>query len=163
MTEKTYPPLHITTYWADLTDHLIELVDLVPEGKMGWSPSPELWNFRGLFLHIAGARHHWLQNAAHDGEASPDIVRQGQTNEGLKSVLRESWERMLRFMSDKQRLDALYRPPPGDPNYVDPDAFTGHFIMYHRLVHDVHHQADILKHFEQLGVVLPEDRRRRPL
>lgn len=47
MAIKTYPPLDITTYWADLTDHLIELVDLVPDGKMNWSPSPEVWNFRG--------------------------------------------------------------------------------------------------------------------
>lgn len=163
MAASTYPPLNITAHWADLNDHLIELVDLVPEGKMNWSPAPEVWNFRGLFLHIAGARHHWLQNAVHDGEQSPDIVRQGQTNDGLKTVLRDSWERMQRLLSDPKVLNALYRPPPGDPTYLDPNTFDGHFIAYHRLLHDVHHQADILHHFELLGVKLPEGRRRRPL
>ena len=163
MAAASYPPLDLTRSWSDLTQHLIELVDVVPEGKMNWSPSPEVWNFRGLFLHIAGARHHWLQNAVHDGEQSPDIVRQGQTADGLKTVLRESWERMLRFLSDADKLNKRYRPPPGDPNYVDPGPFDGHFIAYHRLLHDVHHRADILRHFELLGVALPEDRRRRPL
>ena len=159
----TYPPLAITSFWSAITDHLIELVDLVPAGKMDWSPTTEVWNFRGYFIHIAGARHHWLQHAIRDGETSPDIVRQGQTNDGLKTVLRESWERMQRFLSRAELLDVLYHPPPGDPNYVDPEAFSGHFIAYHRLVHDAHHQGDILRHFELLGVALPEDRRRRPL
>jgi uncharacterized damage-inducible protein DinB len=163
MNAEDRPLLRITEYWQDLTQHLIELVDLVPEGRMNWSPSPEVWNFRGLFLHIAGARHHWLQNAVQDGEESPDIVRRGQTPEGLKDVLRESWERMLRFLSDADTLNKQYVPPPGDPQYVDPATFDGHFIAYHRLVHDVHHQGDILRHFELLGVALPEDRRRRPL
>jgi uncharacterized damage-inducible protein DinB len=159
----TYPPLHITEYWSDLTEHLIELVDLVPEGKMNWSPAPEVWNFRGYFLHIAAARHHWLENAVRDGEGWPDIYRQGQTNEGLKTVLRESWERTLRFLSDSAALNAHYSPPPDDPGYLDPETFDGHFIAYHRLVHDVHHQGDILRHFDLLGVELPAARRRRPL
>jgi len=163
MTATSYPPLNVTQYWADLTDHLVELVDLVPEGKMNWSPSPDVWNFRGYFLHIAAARYHWLENAIHDGEGWPDYLQQGQTNEGLKTVLRESWERTLRFLSDRGKLDAQYWPPEGDPGYLDPDTFDGHFIAYHRLVHDVHHQGDILRHFELLGVQLPDDRRRRPL
>ena len=163
MAAISYPPLNVTAYWSDLTEHLIELVDLVPPDRMNWSPSPEVWNFRGYFLHIAGARHHWLQNAVGDGEQSPDIVRQGQTTDGLKSVLRESWQRMLRFLSNTTMLDARYSPPAGDPAHLDPDTFDGHFIAYHRLLHDVHHQSDILRHFELLGVGLPDDRRRRPL
>ena len=158
----TYPPLNVTQYWADLTDHLVELVDLVPEDKMNWSPAPEVWNFRGYFLHIAGARHHWLENSIHDGEGVPNFVMEGQTNDGLKSVLRESWERMLRFLSDPAKLNTRYAPPPGEQFYVDPDDFTGHFIAYHRLLHDFDHQGDILRHFDLLGVTLPEERRRRP-
>jgi hypothetical protein len=54
-------------------------------------------------------------------------------------------------------------PPPHDPNYLDPPQFTGHYIAYHRLVHDVHHRADLLASLATLGVELAPARRRRPL
>lgn len=163
MSETAYPRLDVTPHWADLNQHLIETIDVIPEEKLDWSPDPGEWNFRGIYLHIAGARLHWLANAVHDGEPLPDIVRQGQTAEGLKAVLRDSWERTLHFLSDERKLDASYSPPPFDPGYLDPETFDGHFIAYHRLLHDVHHRATILHYLNLLGIELPEDRRRRPL
>ena len=163
MSKHSYVPLDIGEFWADLTDHLCELVDTVPEGKMDWSPTPEMWNFRGLFVHIVAARHHWLAVAVRDGEETPDYAAGGQTNQDLKEQLRLSWERMARFISDPQRLSARYMPPPDDPVYLDPAEFNGHYIAYHRLLHDVHHRADIIGYLTQLGVQLPPERRRRPL
>jgi|CXWL01.1.fsa_nt_gi uncharacterized damage-inducible protein DinB len=158
------PPLHITSNWATLTDHLIEIVDAIPDDKMNWSPSQAQWNFRGTFLHIAGARHHWLANVIHDGEATPDLFGQGQTKDGLKEQLRLSWERLERFLRSPSRLVAVYEPPTGaqEPDYYgDPLKFDGHFIAYHRLVHDIHHRADLLQYLTILRIELP--RRRRPL
>lgn len=168
MAPPTYPPLNITAHWAAVSDHLIELVDAIPDDKLDWSPTPEQWNFRGLFVHIAGARHHWLANAVHDREDTPDLIAGCQTKEGLKEQLRLSWERLERFLSDAEKLAAVYEPPDGDPEYLDPALFDGHFIAYHRLVHDIHHRADIMQRLALLGIEIsgtevPAGRRRRPL
>ncbi len=169
MAEPTYPPLQITKHWADLTDHLIEIVEAIPEDKLNWSPSPELWNFKGILFHIMGARHGWLADTIRDGEGMPDYIHLGQTKEGLKEQLRLSWERMARFLSDPKKLDAVYEPPSGpapippyDRTYLDPPVFNGYWIAYHRMVHDIQHRGDILGYLEQLGIELPPDRRRRP-
>jgi hypothetical protein len=55
MTEYA-PRINITPTWARFNDELIRLVDYVPDDKINWSPKPELWNFRGILLHIAATR-----------------------------------------------------------------------------------------------------------
>jgi uncharacterized damage-inducible protein DinB len=164
MNEASPPPIHITEHWATLTDHLVEIVDAIPDDRMNWSPSPAHWNYRGVLLHIASARHHWLANVIRDGETTPDLLRQGQTRDGLKEQLRLSWEPLARFLSSPAKLAAMYQPPTGDsePDYYgDPPRFDGHFIAYHRLVHDVHHRAELLNYLAISGLEPP--RRRRPL
>ena len=163
MAASTYPSLNITPHWADLNDHLIELVDLIPDGKMDWSPSPEQWNFRGILLHTVGGRLGWLANTVGDGEPMPDYMKKGQTTDGLKELLRESWERMARFLSDPQKLDAAYQHPTGELNYLDPPTTDGHYIAYHRFVHDVEHRGDVMRLLAQLGIDAIKERRRRPL
>ena len=159
----TYPPLAITPHWNDLNDHLIEVVDLIPEGKLDWSPSPEIWNFRGTLLHTVGGRLGWLANTVKDGEPMPDYMARGQSTEGIKELLRESWQRLERFLFDREKLDAVYEHPTGDWGYVDPPITDGHYIAYHRFVHDVEHRGDILHLLTQLGVDPLRDHRRRPL
>lgn len=161
---QVFAPVDAGPHWARLNDHLIELIDAIPEGQLDWSPTPEQWNFRGILLHIAGARHHWLANAVRDGEDTPDMMAGGKTVDGLKEQLRLSWERLARFLSDPEKLAAVYEPAPFDPRYADePDVFDGHYIAYHRLVHDAHHRADLMHHLTLLGIQPPEERRRRPL
>jgi uncharacterized damage-inducible protein DinB len=160
----TFAAVNVGPHWARLNDHLIELVNCIPDDKLEWSPRPEQWNARGMLLHIVGARHHWLENAVHDGEETPDILAGGKTKDGVQEQLRLSWERLARFLSDSAKLAALYEPAPFDPRYADePDVFDGHYIAYHRLVHDAHHRADLIHLLGAAGVALPEERRRRPL
>jgi uncharacterized damage-inducible protein DinB len=66
------PALAITPFWAGLNEQLIDLVDLLSDETLDWRPTPEVWSCRELFLHIAGARHHWLSAVVGDGEAVPD-------------------------------------------------------------------------------------------
>ena len=158
------PALAITPFWAGLNEQLIDLVDLLSDETLDWRPTPEVWSCRELFLHIAGARHHWLSAVIDDGEAVPDPEGTDATREQVKHHLAGSWERMERFLRDPEKLAASYRPPDDDPVYWgDPADFTGHYIAFHRLVHDVHHRADILHRLDALGIDLPADRRPRPL
>ena len=100
----TSPALDITKYWVPLNEQLISLVDLIPDEQMDWSPKPELHNFRGILIHISNARDNWLGYTVQDGETPPDVLREGQTREGLKEQLRRSWARMERFLSDERKL-----------------------------------------------------------
>ncbi len=145
----TFPPLDITPVWLRLNEQLITLVDIIPDGQMNWSPKPELWNFRGILIHISNARHNWLNGVVNDGEPTPDVLREGQTKGGLKEQLRASWGRMERFLSGTDKLAAVYEGDhPDEVHY----RLTGHWIAYHLLEHDIHHRADIFHYLAALGI-----------
>lgn len=152
MTAPTYPPLDITTHWSRLNDELIRLVDYVPDDKLDWSPKRELWNFRGILIHIPTARYNWLARDIKDGEPTPDVLREAQTKDGMRRHLRSSWERLQRFLSDQRKLDAVYEGI-GDG---EAHSFTGHWLAFHGIEHDVHHRADILHYLALLGIEHPE-------
>jgi len=147
-----YPPLDITQYWSSLNEHLLQLVDVIPDDQMNWSPKRELWNFRGILLHVAAGRHGWLANTVKDGAATPDVLRLGQTRDGMKEQLGLSWARLERFLSDPAKLAATYE---GD-YYGERYSLAGHWIAYHLLEHDVHHRADIFHYLALLGIEHPQ-------
>jgi uncharacterized damage-inducible protein DinB len=160
-----YPPLDITAYWLDANEHLVELAGAVPADKWNWSPEPRFWNFRGIFLHIIGARYF----VAADDEI-PDFWRLGQTTAGVQEQLRLSWARLSKFLESREALDGpdpREGAPPSEffsgPEYNDPANKNGHYVAWHRLVHDIHHRADILHYLDILGVDLSGIPRRRPL
>jgi hypothetical protein len=159
-----YPPLDITQHWADANEHLIDLAAAVPADKWNWSPEPRMWNFRGIFLHIIGARY------TTKDEDIPDFWRGGQTTEGVQHHLRMSWDRLAVFLANPDALaapDSRYSGPPSEffsgPEYHDPKRPDGHYLAWHRMVHDIHHRADVLHYLDILQVDLSHIPRRRPL
>ncbi len=153
MADTTYPPLEITPIWARVNDELIELLDLIPDDKIDWSPRPELWNFKGLFLHCCIGRHGMMQAIVNDGQQSPDILGGGQTKDGLREQLRLSWQRMDPFLRDSIALGREYELtfPGGESG-----RYTGHWLAFGQLEHDIHHRADILHYMRELGIEHPE-------
>ena len=55
MMSRTGASLDIVPHWGRMNDSIIPLVDYVPDDKLDWSPKPELWNLRGILVHIATA------------------------------------------------------------------------------------------------------------
>jgi uncharacterized damage-inducible protein DinB len=163
LSDQTYAPLAIGRFWADLNNHLMELVELIPHAQLDQTPRAGEWSCRELIVHIAAARYHWMTYAVKDGGVTPPSLYDATTSDDLRQHLRNSWQRLARFISNPAKLDALYAPPPHDPSYADPVRFTGHYIAYHRLAHDIHHRAGLLDRLTELGLALPESRRRRPL
>ena len=153
MSSAAHPPIEVTPIWARLNDELIRLVDYIPDDKLEWSPKPELWNLRGILLHVCMARHNWLGNTIKDGEQPPDVLRDGQTREGMKEQLSLSWQRLGHFLSDAAKVSAEYTglDPRGQPYRL-----SGHWIAYHLLEHDIHHRADIFHYLALLGIEHPE-------
>ena len=147
----TYPPLDIVGEWPKLNEQLVALVDIFPEDKLDWNPKPELWNFKGILLHVCMVRHNWLVNRVKDGEQTPDTLHEGQTKEGMKEQLRLSWQRLERFVRDPARLAATYAV-----EYKDWEMVTGHWIAFHLLEHDIHHRADVFHYLALLGVEHPD-------
>jgi uncharacterized damage-inducible protein DinB len=148
----TYQPLEIAEYWGRLNDGIIRLVDYIPDDKINWSPKPELWNFKGTLIHICTARHGWLERDVKDGAGTPNVIVEAQTKDGIQRHLRMSWDRLERFLSNKEQLGATYE---ADPEHRYP-SFNGHWIAYHLLEHDIHHRADIFHYLALLGIEHPD-------
>ena len=147
MSSKQYGTLDIGAHWGRLNEAIAGLVDYVPDDKLDWSPREDLFNFRGIFLHISLARHNWLADTVRDGEQTPDVLRDGQTPEGMKEQLRLSWRRLERFLADPAKLAAKYQ---------EDTEVNGHWIAFHLLEHDVHHRADVLHYLASLEIEHPE-------
>lgn len=143
-----YAPLEITRYWERLHDSIIALADRVPDDKWNWTPGPGEWSFRGVFLHIAGSRHHWMASSIRDGQPTPDFIRLGQTLDGLKEQLAASWKRQQRLLADAEALRSTY----ANADDAEPREGDGYWVAFRRLEHDILHRAQLLRYFEALNV-----------
>jgi uncharacterized damage-inducible protein DinB len=148
MPESPSPRVDITPTWAHLNEGLIHLVDYVPDDKINWSPKPELWNFRGILLHIAATRDGWLGRDVKDGVEAPDVWRTVRSKAEIQAAYRRTWERLESFLRDEAKLDATYTHERGETT-------TGHWIAFHLLEHDIHHRADIFHYLALLSIETP--------
>jgi uncharacterized damage-inducible protein DinB len=138
----------VVPVWARFNEKLIRLVDYVPEDQMNWSPKPELWNFRGILLHIAAAREGWLGGLVKLEGEPIDVWGAVRTKEQIKDAYAHTWKRVERFLGDASKLDASYDD--------DGTPVTGHWIAFHLLEHDIHHRADIFHYLALLGIETPD-------
>ncbi len=145
---KYFPRIDITPTWARFNNELIRLVDYVPDDQLNWSPKPELWNFRGILLHIAAARDGWLGRDVKDGVEAPDVWRTVRTKAEIQAAFRRTWERLESFLGDQHKLDATYTE--------EGQTLSGHWIAFHLLEHDIHHRADIFHYLALLGIETPD-------
>ena len=155
MSETTFATVDIAAQWGRLNDSIIELVDIIPDDKLDWSPREELWNFRGILAHTAFVRHNWLGNIVKDGEPFEDseLFAAIATKAGIKQALRDSWARTERFLSQQANVDEAYA---GYDDVEGEKSLTGHWIAFHLLEHDIHHRADIFHYLALLGMEHPQ-------
>ena len=142
-----FPALDIVQHWGRVNDELIALVDLVPDERIEWSPKPELWNFRGILLHIAASRDYWMGTIIQDGDPPANVYETTRSKPEIQREYRRTWARVQRFLSDPTKLAATYQE----------DALvSGHWIAFHVLEHDIHHRADVFHYLALLGIEHPE-------
>ena len=152
MSETSFPPLDITAQWGRLNDSIVTLVDYVPDDKLDWSPQTDLWNFRGILLHMIVVRDNWLEHTVQDGETTPDVLAMARSKEELQRELARTWERVQRFLSDPKQLNATYVLKRDEKE----ESYSGHWIAFHLLEHDIHHRADIFHYLALLGIEHPD-------
>lgn len=146
MGNETHPRLDISPHWASVQADLVRIVDLVPEGKIDWSPKEGLWNFRGILIHVSDARDQWLASRVVDGDPYPNIWTTARTKDDLKREMVRTYERLERFLANQSQLDAMYER---DEEYGSRD---GHWIAFHLLEHDIHHRAELMQRLAMLDV-----------
>ncbi|MEX0750575.1 MAG: DinB family protein [Dehalococcoidia bacterium] len=147
MQKPNVPPLAITPYWASVQDDLLRIVDLMPAGKMNWTPSDELWNSRGILIHVSDARDSWMAGDVKDGDPYPNIWTTARTRDDLKRELVRTFDRVQRFLANQAQLDKRYTP--AEPAYPPRD---GHWIAFHLLEHDIHHRTELMQRLALMGV-----------
>jgi uncharacterized damage-inducible protein DinB len=148
MTSQPFAALDIVPFWGRMNDTMIQLVDYIPDDKLNWSPKPELWNFKGILIHISGVRHGWITGARSGEPQWQEIIREAQTKEGIQTHLQLSWESLAGFLASPEKLAAIY---DGETTKV-----TGHWIAFHLLEHDIHHRSDIFHYLALLGIEHPD-------
>ena len=144
----TYPPLDVTPIWERVNDDMIEIVDLFGDENINWSPTPERWNARGILLHCVIGRFGISGAVIQDAKPNPEILKEGQTTEGLKSQLRASWQRLAEFVGNEKLLAGEYDVP-----YRDKTAkLSGHWLAFGLLEHDIHHRGELVGLLDLLGI-----------
>jgi len=147
--QQAFARLDIVPIWARFNDELIRLVDYVPDDKMNWSPKQELWNFRGILLHIAATRYGWMSVDRADGSRlARDVWQKLRSKTDIQEAYRRSWDCVVPFLRDDAKLAATYDDGG--------NAVSGHWIAFHLLEHDIHHRADIFHYLALLGIETPD-------
>jgi len=145
MADTTLPPLNIALHWQSVQDDLLRIVDLIPDGKLNWSPAPNLWNSQGILIHISDARDQWMTRDVKDGEEYPNIWTTARSKDDLKRELERTFARVQRFLANQTQLDAGHQSEWRE-------HFDGHWIAFHLLEHDIHHRAELMQRLALLGV-----------
>lgn len=147
----SFPRINVSPHWRTVQDHLLRIVDLIPDDKLDWTPQSDLWNSRGILIHIADARDLWLADGRHgvqDGEPYPNIWLTARTRDDLRRELVRTFERVERFLTNTSQLDAGY----SDEWNGETETYDGHWIAFHLLEHDIHHRAELLQRLALLGI-----------
>ncbi len=151
MQTEAFPSLAISRYWESVQDHLLHIVEIVPADKLDWTPKADLWNFRGILIHIADARDGWLADGTHgvqDGEPYPNIWLTARTRDDLRRELIRTFTRVQKFLRNRSQLDASYTEEWD--GHVE--SYTGHWVAFHLLEHDIHHRAELLQRLALLDI-----------
>lgn len=149
MTTETRASLDIAGQWAKLNDTLIALVDHIPNDKLDYTPKDGLWGFREILSHVGSTRTNWLTREGGDREADLATMK---TKDDLKRHLSATWARVDRFLSQQRYLDRVYEGSRNGQEY----SYSGHWIAFHLLEHDVHHRADVFHYLALLGIEHPQ-------
>jgi uncharacterized damage-inducible protein DinB len=149
MSPKTSAKLEIGERWGRLNDTIVALLDYIPEDKLDWSPRADMWDFRTILSHLSLTRASWLSREVVDHE---EVMAGSRSRDDLRRQLRDSWAKVERFLAKERYLDRVYEGSRDGEEY----SFSGHWVAFHLLEHDIHHRSDIFHYLALLEIDHPE-------
>ena len=75
-----------------------------------------------------------------------------RSRDDLRRLLRESWAKVGSFLAEERYLDRVYEGSRDGEEY----SFSGHWIAFHLLEHDIHHRSDIFHYLALLEIDHPD-------
>ena len=141
--------LDFAAQWGRLNDTLVGLVDYIPEDKLDWSPRDDMWDIRTILSHVSSTRGNWLTPEGVDRE---EVLATVEGKDDLKRLLRESWSKVERYLSEQRYVDRVYEGEREGESF----SYSGHWIAFHLLEHDIHHRSDIFHYLALLEIEHPD-------
>ena len=135
--------------WGRLNETLVGLLDYIPEDKLDWSPRDDMWGFRTILSHVSSTRGNWLTPEGVDRE---EVLATVEGKDDLKRLLRESWSKVERYLSEQRYVDRVYEGEREGEAF----SYSGHWIAFHLLEHDIHHRSDIFHYLALLEIEHPD-------
>ena len=145
----TYGKLDIAEQWGRLNDSIVTLVDYIPDDKLDWSPNEGMWDFRTILTHLSETRASWLTREVIDHDK---VAEGARSRDDLRRLLRESWAKVGSFLAEERYLDRVYEGSRDGEDY----SFSGHWMAFHLLEHDIHHRSDIFHYLALLEIDHPD-------
>jgi uncharacterized damage-inducible protein DinB len=147
-------------YWPEVRRGLVDLVALIPDAELSWSPSSAMMPFAGHALHIAETTDFWI---GHVVLARPyrDLVLLDEATgswrlvpglEGKSQILDElsrSYSRLTEVLAwDASARSQRFRASA----WAEDRARDLHWILHHVMDHEIHHRAYIAAYLRMKGI-----------
>ncbi len=141
----------LTQEWERAKMGAGEFIDAMPEDKIDFRPSPEIFTFAEQFLHIANTNHRFA-SAVNSANQPPEALTGPQAKSVLKEFTLASYDAIL------SGLKSL------DPATLD-DVIQFHkwmlsprVILMKALEHHAHHRGQAVIYFRVQGLKPPSER-----
>ncbi|HWE53540.1 MAG TPA: DinB family protein [Bryobacteraceae bacterium] len=147
----TDPIAVLTQEWERATAGAAEFLDAMPEDKIDFRPSPDVFTFAEQFIHIGNTNHRFATALNPAGQV-PDAPAGSQTKAALKEYVLGGYEAILKGVKSL------------DPATLDEEVPFHKWTMSRRVIlmkaleHHAHHRGQTVIYFRMQGLKPPSER-----
>jgi uncharacterized damage-inducible protein DinB len=141
----------LTQEWERAKTGAGEFIDAMPEDKIDFRPSPDIFTFAEQFLHIANTNHRFA-SVVNSGSATPEALTGPQAKSVLKEFTLGSYDAIL------SGLKSL------EPGMLEEEVqfykwtLSRRVILMKALEHHAHHRGQTVIYFRVQGLKPPSER-----
>ncbi len=134
--------------------NLDEALEKMPDDKIGWTPTKNVFPLGKIFLHIAECSDWWYDDFM-KGKKSVELATMNTPNPTKKEIgkhMADHWERMERFFAEPEEAFTKTYIRELEKETISLD---GWWVFTHLLEHDIHHRCQIHQYLRILGIEPP--------
>ena len=129
--------------WESIRNMMVRIVEVVPEDKYNYKPTPDVRSFLDLFIHVAGENYFFMSGVTGDKPGDLSRLDKLKTREEILKALHESYDygaKILAGLDDQKAMEIITvrnrqmpRWQPALANIVDNMDHYGNLVVYMRL------------------------------